>query len=200
MDNEQRARELLADEFEEIYPKDAKRIRPNNTLTAPLHALPSTWVLALRAIEKALSPSLPTGEEEVERVARAIQAASRAIEEDVRLGELTDGELKDLARAALSVMSREREWRNVGTEHWAGTTFETRVERDARTSSRERVLEEALKPFAADDFEHPVVDEHGWTDFGVSWSRERIVDWFGPSDFRRAVAAIRSLKTQEEGE
>lgn len=49
---------------------------------------------------------------------------------------------------------------------------------------------EALKPFGCDDFERPVADENGWTDFGISWCRERIVDWFGPSQFRAARAAL----------
>lgn len=50
-------------------------------------------------------------------------------------------------------------------------------------------LREALGPFALEAHETPVVDEAGWTENGMSWCRERIVDWFGPSDFRRARAA-----------
>jgi len=53
-----------------------------------------------------------------------------------------------------------------------------------------KAMEGALEPFAVEDFEIPVVDEYGWTDAGVSWCRERIVDWFGPSAFHRARQAL----------
>jgi len=44
-------------------------------------------------------------------------------------------------------------------------------------------LEKALEPFVND-----WADEDGWTDHACQ--RDRIVDWFGPSDFRRARAAL----------
>lgn len=47
----------------------------------------------------------------------------------------------------------------------------------------------ALEPFAA--FAEHTVDNEGWS--GTA-QRERIVDWFGPSEFRRAHAAIRALQ------
>lgn len=46
-------------------------------------------------------------------------------------------------------------------------------------------LMEALEPFAS--FGHREVDAEGWKHPPM---RERIVDWFGPSDFRRASALI----------
>lgn len=44
-------------------------------------------------------------------------------------------------------------------------------------------MEEALKPFVT-----TWADEHGWSD--TACQKDRIVDWFGPSDFRRAAAAL----------
>lgn len=44
-------------------------------------------------------------------------------------------------------------------------------------------LREALEPFATD-----WADENGWTD--TACQKDRIVDWFGPSDFLRVRAAL----------
>lgn len=62
-------------------------------------------------------------------------------------------------------------------------------------------LVSAIEPFACAEFEAPVADEHGWTDFGISWARERICDWFGPSQFRHAAETYRALtgRTREAG-
>lgn len=46
-------------------------------------------------------------------------------------------------------------------------------------------LREALEPFAT--FADTFVDEEGWNG---PMSTTRIVDWFGPSDFRRARSAV----------
>lgn len=51
-------------------------------------------------------------------------------------------------------------------------------------SARIAELEAALEPFA--DFADDFVDEHGWR-----MLPGRVFDWFGPSDFRRARAALR---------
>lgn len=51
---------------------------------------------------------------------------------------------------------------------------------------------EALQPF-----DTTWADKNGWTDDACP--RDRICDWFGPSDFYRAVTAIRSLKSGQEG-
>lgn len=55
-----------------------------------------------------------------------------------------------------------------------------------------REIREALEPFAA--FAEHAVDGEGWT--GTS-GRERLCDWFGPSDFRRARRAIDILDSME---
>jgi hypothetical protein len=51
-----------------------------------------------------------------------------------------------------------------------------------------REMREALEPFA--EYGTNNVDDDGWTG---PMSHTRIVDWFGPSDFRRARAAIAKL-------
>jgi len=51
-------------------------------------------------------------------------------------------------------------------------------------------LVEGLRPFSCLQYEEPIVDEEGWTPFGIAWCKDRIVDWFGPSDFRRARTLI----------
>lgn len=43
----------------------------------------------------------------------------------------------------------------------------------------------ALEPFAT--FAETFVDDEGWTG---PMRQERIIDWFGPSDFRRALQAL----------
>jgi hypothetical protein len=58
---------------------------------------------------------------------------------------------------------------------------------------RER-LEEALEPFAT--FAKNNTDEDGWTEGACKG--ERIVDWFGPSDFRAALEALRSQEHRGE--
>lgn len=49
-----------------------------------------------------------------------------------------------------------------------------------------RALREALGPFGT-EFAKTFVDSEGWTG---PMNKERIVDWFGPSDFRNAAAAL----------
>lgn len=48
---------------------------------------------------------------------------------------------------------------------------------------RIETLEYALKPFVTD-----WADEQGWTE--TACQKDRVVDWFGPSDFRRAASAL----------
>lgn len=55
-------------------------------------------------------------------------------------------------------------------------------------------LEAALKPFV-EDIENWTGD-HGWAPYAPS--NDRICDWFGPSDFRRARAAL-SNKGEADG-
>lgn len=49
-------------------------------------------------------------------------------------------------------------------------------------------LEEALKPFVT-----TWADEYGWSD--TACQKDRIVDWFGPSDFRRAATSLSQSQT-----
>ena len=58
-------------------------------------------------------------------------------------------------------------------------------ERDDLKAENER-LREALEPFAS--FSAEFVDQEGWTG---PMSKARIVDWFGPSDFRAASTALK---------
>lgn len=62
------------------------------------------------------------------------------------------------------------------------------------TPSRDALVE-ALEPFAtfADTF---VDDDDGWTG---TMKQERIVDWFGPSDFRRARQALAATIPADDG-
>lgn len=57
---------------------------------------------------------------------------------------------------------------------------------------------DALEPFAT--FAEQAVDENGWSDLGLSLKDERIVDWFGPSDFRAALAARTPITSDADGE
>lgn len=56
----------------------------------------------------------------------------------------------------------------------------------ADSADRIAELEAALEPFAS-EFAKVFVDDEGWTG---PMNKERIVDWFGPSDFRVACAAL----------
>lgn len=91
---EQRARELLAAEFGAEYAD-----WPSMLLDRPL-----TVEIALRAIEKALSPTQPA--DLVERVARAIKDTSLSVGDGRTLGMiLSRNEVQRAALAALSTMS-----------------------------------------------------------------------------------------------
>lgn len=68
----------------------------------------------------------------------------------------------------------------------------------ARLSSLEALLgeaREALEPMAS--FAEHFVDENGWTGTNGSSGRERINDWFGPSDFRRAAAVSAKIDAMD---
>jgi hypothetical protein len=75
----------------------------------------------------------------------------------------------------------------------AATAIQTLTAENERLEAKLARAREALEPFGVDDFEHPVADENGWTEFGQSWCRERIVDWFGPSQFLAAREALTEL-------
>lgn len=61
-----------------------------------------------------------------------------------------------------------------------------------RLVAEKKALEDALRPFA--DFAEDNIEHGAWG--GNRCERERINVWFGPSDFERARAALRS----EQGE
>jgi hypothetical protein len=56
--------------------------------------------------------------------------------------------------------------------------------------SAETRLREALEPFLTG-----WADENGWTD--IACQNDRIVDWFGPSDFARVDAALKSQSASD---
>jgi hypothetical protein len=73
-------------------------------------------------------------------------------------------------------------------EYQAAKALVLALARKAEAYERENAeLREALKPFAIG-----WADENGWTD--IACQKDRIVDWFGPSDFRRA----RSLTKEQD--
>jgi hypothetical protein len=57
-------------------------------------------------------------------------------------------------------------------------------------------LRSALEPFAS--WAQRNVDDSGWNDDGVTGCRERIVDWFGPSQFRAVMEAYAALAQPAE--
>jgi hypothetical protein len=56
------------------------------------------------------------------------------------------------------------------------------------------VAVKALEPFA--DFAERNTDDEGWA--GTQCQRERVCDWFGPSDFRAARSARASIQAKGE--
>jgi len=60
------------------------------------------------------------------------------------------------------------------------------MKRATAAEAKVALLTEALKPFAT--FAENNTDDEGWA--GSTCQRDRIVDWFGPSDFRAARRAL----------
>ena len=69
-------------------------------------------------------------------------------------------------------------------------------ERRKNTTEQVRKLREALEPFAA--FAENYVDPEGWNDVGISASHDRVVDWFGPSDFRQVRTALAGSEVEKD--
>ncbi|WCP14536.1 hypothetical protein sphantq_02982 [Sphingobium sp. AntQ-1] len=65
---------------------------------------------------------------------------------------------------------------------------------DSQTPAQD--LRSALEPFAS--WAQRNVDDSGWNDDGVTGCRERIVDWFGPSQFRAVMEAYAALAQPAE--
>lgn len=105
------------------------------------------------------------------------------------LWEEVDVPVADLRQAAALITAlqaraekaeRERdEWHQVARKF---------VVRATRAEERIAEMEAALEPFAMEGW----ADENGWTERGCP--NDRICDWFGPSDFRRA----RAIRTRGE--
>jgi len=108
------------------------------------------------------------------------QQAKRAVMASVKLGSWMSAALDDVA-VCEAMKADIREWFSAGEPMEILTAAITAL----RQHSGESALREALEPFAS--FADTFVDAEGWTN---SMRRERIVDWFGPSDFRKARAAL----------
>lgn len=76
-------------------------------------------------------------------------------------------------------------------ESWWELGAQAADELERLTSAIER-KDAALRPFAA--FAVSNVGADGWNEIGLSTKDERVVDWFGPSDFREARAALGATK------
>ncbi|MBY3073448.1 hypothetical protein HFO71_24345 [Rhizobium laguerreae] len=112
-----------------------------------------------------------------------------------------DGEAELCEPAAWKVQRSDGSWFNTdrdGASYWKSVGRAVRPESAAdeiaalrarceKADRRIAELEAALKPFNTG-----WADENGWTD--MACQHDRIVDWFGPSDFR----AIRALIPREE--
>lgn len=110
----------------------------------------------------------------------SLHRIDKAADEIARL----KGENADLARKL------EAQKRFAGSIGWTAAEAQ-----EALVSNRAFIEEmvEGLKPFAT--FADNNVDEEGWSNPASGCQKERVVDWFGPSDFRRA----RSLLTKAAG-
>ena len=68
------------------------------------------------------------------------------------------------------------------------------IRRAERAEASLGVAVKALEPFA--DFAERNTDDEGWA--GTQCQRERVCDWFGPSDFRAARSARASIQAKGE--
>lgn len=81
-------------------------------------------------------------------------------------------------------------WRNTGsdvTPLYSSEQFDRMRERAERAEAERDALKQAVAPFC-DETIKTWVDEHGWT--AIAPSRDRICDWFGPSDFRTLLTKL----------
>lgn len=104
------------------------------------------------------------GDEYIENLRTAIASLQRQLSEAVERAEMAERQ---------------------GEDQWAGW-----VKADCRARAAEAradTLAAALKPFA-DIAGEAWADENGWTD--AACQKDRICDWFGPSDFHAARAAL----------
>lgn len=75
----------------------------------------------------------------------------------------------------------------------AAEAWNTRQTSIASLTDAPDAVREALKPFAS--FAETFVDAEGWTG---PMRTERIADWFGPSDFRVALAALTTPAAKDD--
>jgi len=87
--------------------------------------------------------------------------------------------------ARIAELEREREIAR-GVEQTAVDRLNALTARAEAAEACEKGLREKIKPFV--DFGKRYVDRDGWNISGQSVCRERIVDHFGPSDFREVAA------------
>lgn len=104
--------------------------------------------------------------------------------------EVREGEMIEPPLSIDEKLRLHCEWQE--KDHTNGDYFHLLAKEAAATITalRARVaeLEGALEPFAV--FADDNADAHGWA--GLGCQKERIVDWFGPSDFHSARAALRA--------
>lgn len=118
----------------------------------------------LPRVYRAMQAVSPTGDE-VELVVGAL-AANLDISEELLIELQASGNLPATARAIVAALAMPK-------------------------ASGVQIAREALGPFAS--FAADNVGDEGWNEVGLSTKDERIVDWFGPSDFRRARNALTKL-------
>ncbi|MBN7804849.1 hypothetical protein JZX86_05660 [Agrobacterium rosae] len=97
------------------------------------------------------------------------------------------------AEAAEAEVNRLRERLDIGPQgedaiDVAESAADFLRHRAETAEARVKSLEEALKPFTT--VSENWVDDEGWSDRACQ--HDRIVDWFGPSDFRRARTTLSS--------
>lgn len=106
-----------------------------------------------------------------------------------------DGASVEAAETLWACLPHVRKWTSLATHEKALVihTF-ARLSTQSAMQARIEELEAALEPFAT--FSDTFIDEEGWSG---PMKTERIVDWFGPSDFRRARATLSNIGGSNDG-
>lgn len=113
----------------------------------------------------------------------------RLSDEEELLAETTDGDLMSLVSLAAKLAEAEQLARTYEGEanQLRDVSISNRI-RAEEAEAGENKLREALRPFVT--VSENWVDNSGWTK--LSCKNDRIVDWFGASDFLRARTALAS--------
>lgn len=107
------------------------------------------------------------------------EMAARCVGED--RSQLTKGDLSDFALANAQFLASRHDLDLI--------VYQTAAKERIRWLSAQLArAQAALEPFATLAARN--VDADGWNTAGISTSRERILDWIGPSDLRRAREAM----------